>query len=253
MTSNRLVIAYLALTAVLLALGLPATLPRIAAHGAVIYLILRLQPRPLFLFPLLIPLYSEVETLNRIVSGTFYDAPVQQLEAALFATSPALWLSQQLPYRPLSEWLHLTYLLYYVLLPILVLRLPPDKADKATFLGLGTLFTCFLIQVCFPVQGPRPLWPDIDPSCQGLFWSLTHEVSQRGAVDGAAFPSGHVAFSTAALLAAWRYDRTMFWAYLPITLSIALATVYGRFHYAVDALAGLAVAFLWAWLVGRKS
>lgn len=248
MSPNRLVIAYLALTGALLLLGLPATLPRIAGHVALILLIQKLRPRPLFLYPLLIPLYAELETLNRLVSGTFYDAPVQELEMALFASSPALWLSQQLPYRPLSEWLHLTYLLYYILLPVLVLRLPPKQAEEATFTGLATLFSCFLIQVFLPVQGPRPLYPDIAPSCQGFFWSLTHAVSRTGAVDGAAFPSGHVAFSTAALLAAWRYDRKMFWLYLPVTLSIAVATVYGRFHYAVDVLAGWAVAFFWAGL-----
>lgn len=250
--SNRLTVIYLAVSAALLGPGLPETAPRILAHLACMALIQKLQPRPIFLFPLLIPLYAELEPLNRILSGTYHDGRVLGWENALFGTSPALWLPERLPYRALSEWLHLTYLLYYLLLPVLVLRLSGEKADRVAFQGLGTLFTCFLIEAFFPVQGPRPLWPPLPESAQGFFWSLTHAVSQRGAVDGAAFPSGHVAFSTAAALAAWRYDRKLFAVYLLIALSIALATVYGRFHYAVDVLAGWSVAFLWAYLARAK-
>ncbi len=41
---------------------------------------------------------------------------------------------------------------------------------------------------------------------------------------------------------ALRYWRALGWVLLPFTAGLILAVVYGQFHYAVDALAGLVVA-----------
>jgi membrane-associated phospholipid phosphatase len=62
-----------------------------------------------------------------------------------------------------------------------------------------------------------------------------------GRVHGAAFPSAHVAGSMVAILASWRYRRWLFWLCLPFFASMCVATVYGRYHYVADVLAGLAV------------
>jgi hypothetical protein len=43
---------------------------------------------------------------------------------------------------------------------------------------------------------------------------------------------------------ALRYWRTLGLVLLPFTAGLILAVVYGQFHYAVDALAGLVVAAL---------
>ncbi len=259
---DTLVRFYLGLTAAFLVLGLshpPAghtsgeLVLRILWHVAVILLIPRLGAgwlARLYPFVLLIPIYSELEVLNRILSGVYYDATVLAWETRLLGPSPAAWLSQVLPYRLLSEWLHMCYLLYYVFMPILVLRLrqlgQTQAAEQATFTGLATIYSCYLVVMFFPVQGPRPLWPPLDPACQGIFWSLCHALTSNGAVDGGAFPSTHVAFSSAAALAAWRYHPGWRWLYCFLALSIALATVYGRLHYMVDVLAGWAVALAWA-------
>ncbi len=261
---DRLVQAYLTLTAGFLSLGLihPPTghnatelVLRILWHLAAIWLIPRLGGGLFRLYPffLLIPMYSELEIQNRILSGVYYDGTVLAWETRLFGASPAAWLSQVLPYRLLSDWLHFCYLLYYLLLPLLTLRLRqqgrPGAAEQATFTGLATLYTCYLVAVFFPVQGPRPLWPALEPACQGLFWQLCHRLVDNGAVDGAAFPSSHVAWATASALAAWRARCGLTGLYLLIALSISFATVYGRFHYLVDVPAGWAAALGWA-LVG---
>jgi membrane-associated phospholipid phosphatase len=51
-----------------------------------------------------------------------------------------------------------------------------------------------------------------------------------------------VAASVVAAGMALRYWRPLGWALLPFTAGLVLAVVYGQFHYAVDALAGLVVA-----------
>src|SRR6185503_2069928 len=66
----------------------------------------------------------------------------------------------------------------------------------------------------------------------------------RGDSWGAAFPSSHVAASVVATGMALRYWRALGLVLLPFTAGLILAVVYGQFHYAVDALAGLIVAAL---------
>jgi membrane-associated phospholipid phosphatase len=43
-------------------------------------------------------------------------------------------------------------------------------------------------------------------------------------------------------LVAWRHQRRLAYLLVPITGSVIIATVYGRFHYVLDTLAGAALA-----------
>jgi membrane-associated phospholipid phosphatase len=67
-----------------------------------------------------------------------------------------------------------------------------------------------------------------------------------GSSRGTAFPSSHVAASVVASLCALRFQRPLGVAVAASTVGLALGTVYGGFHYAVDALAGGIVGFA-AW------
>jgi membrane-associated phospholipid phosphatase len=59
-----------------------------------------------------------------------------------------------------------------------------------------------------------------------------------------------------AICASWRYRRWLFWTCLPSFVSMCVATVYGRYHYIADVLAGIVVGsigFLAGnWLMQRK-
>ena len=67
-------------------------------------------------------------------------------------------------------------------------------------------------------------------------------VLDQGDSWGAAFPSSHVAGAVVATLCALRFWRPLGLVLLPLTIGLIFAVVYGQFHYAVDAVAGLAVA-----------
>jgi hypothetical protein len=45
-------------------------------------------------------------------------------------------------------------------------------------------------------------------------------------------------------LVAWRHQRRLAYLLVPITGSVMTATVYGRFHYVLDTLAGAALAIV---------
>jgi membrane-associated phospholipid phosphatase len=56
------------------------------------------------------------------------------------------------------------------------------------------------------------------------------------------FPSMHVAISFLVWLYAWRNSRTLFWAVSPLILSLWVSTVYLRYHYLIDVVAGFLLA-----------
>ena len=51
------------------------------------------------------------------------------------------------------------------------------------------------------------------------------------------------------LFCAFRFSRRLSYALTPLILSICVATVYGRYHYALDVLAGMLMAGFGCWLI----
>lgn len=62
------------------------------------------------------------------------------------------------------------------------------------------------------------------------------------------FPSLHVGISFLVWLYAYRNSKKLFWLLSPLVLSLWVSTVYLRYHYLVDILAGLILAPLCFWL-----
>jgi membrane-associated phospholipid phosphatase len=65
------------------------------------------------------------------------------------------------------------------------------------------------------------------------------------------FPSAHVSGAFASAFAMWRIFADKPWlrgGVLIYACLVSVATVYGRYHYAVDAFAGLAVAVVAVWV-----
>lgn len=56
------------------------------------------------------------------------------------------------------------------------------------------------------------------------------------------FPSLHVAISFVVWLYAWRNSKRLFWILSPFILSLWVSTVYLRYHYLIDCVAGLVLA-----------
>jgi membrane-associated phospholipid phosphatase len=59
-----------------------------------------------------------------------------------------------------------------------------------------------------------------------------------------AFPSGHTMVTVFCLIVAYRESRKLYRAWLPIAVLLIAATIYCRFHYVVDVIAGLGLAFV---------
>jgi membrane-associated phospholipid phosphatase len=196
-------------------------------------------------------LYAELATLNRFLTERFFDGVVQGWDQALFFSQPSIELSNWLPSFLLSETLHLGYFAYYAIVPSALIGVYLTRgfaaAHRAAFTTALAFFLCYVTFAVFPVAGPRYEFEAIGGALgEGTFYRIVHAVLEGGSSQGTAFPSSHIAASLAAVLGAGREDRRWLWLLLIPEIALAVGTVYGRFHYAIDAVAGVGYA-LAAW------
>ena len=195
---------------------------------------------------LVVALYSAVGSINE-ARGQAYDAIVQSWEQALFASQPSReWIRRA--GAPWLAWpLHLGYLAYYpivVLAPgVLWLTGRRDAMQRVLARIMAAFYVCYVAFLVFPVAGPRYAFPPADNTATATAVArVAAGLLETFAAWGTAFPSSHVAASVTAVAAAFRESRALGWTLLPPALLLVAGAVYGQFHYAVDVLAGVAVA-----------
>jgi membrane-associated phospholipid phosphatase len=216
---------------------------------------------PLLLIPVF---YTQLGVIGLSV-GDARDAIVQGWEATLFGGPLSVTWRERMPSPVLSSLLHLCYFAHYFVymgVPLwLYLRAGREPCERALFGITLAFYVCFLVAAVFPVAGPWYAYAHpAGPAGAVAPARLVHALLDAGASYGTAFPSSHVAASWAAVLLAVRDARRLALGLAPVVLGLALGTVYGQFHYAVDACAGAAVALAcWlatdpfrAWLASRR-
>ncbi len=198
---------------------------------------------PVMVFPLF---YKEVEFLAAAFGNWGLTEPIRSLEANLFQGHPSLYLSERWSWVPLSEYLHFCYFSFMVMLPVLggywYGRGHMLAFRELLFLVGVAFYGSYLFFILFPVDSPFYLAdPPEGPIADYFFYNLVHEISSRGGARGGAFPSTHVSASIIVLIVAWKRQRRLAYLLLPMVLGVMVATVYGRFHYVLDTIAGLAL------------
>ena len=198
--------------------------------------------------------WAELGPLQALRGQPSHDAAVQALDLAIFRTHwQAIWMTA-MPARWLSELMHFCYFLYYFLLaipPVVIAVVGGVRAFRSTVLGLMlTYLTCFAFYLVYPVYGPRVMAPAPPAAPEGFFQSWVDRARESGDSPGTAFPSSHVAGTFTVAWLVWRWlGRRWGVVLVGIAVAVALATVYTRNHYAIDALVGaLWIVPLQAWI-----
>ena len=131
-----------------------------------------------------------------------------------------------------------------------VLYLHRKRAVAGQFLFvyiLGTLLAYAMIP-WFPSEPPRVVFPLIDgPQVLTALRRYNLAVLAHAGIHAGVFPSAHVSstFSVAwGMFAALPEQKRFGWVFLLYATSVAVATIYGRYHFAVDAVAGIAVSIV---------
>ena len=177
------------------------------------------------------------------------DRPVLAAEQAFFGIQPTLWMERFVS-PPLTEWLMFSYVIYLVIYPLvagLVFFKHGEGALEDYLFTLGIVnLACDLGFILFPVA--RPLWymPEAYavPLQGGLFTFLGDFIRAHAHQAGGSIPSPHCAVATVMWLTARRYVRPWFHILGPVILSLYVSTVYCRYHYVTDSVAGLALGII---------
>jgi len=197
--------------------------------------------------PLFGILFKEVELLAAAIGDWSLTGRIQHLEEHIFGGQPAEYLSEAVAWVPLSEYLHFAYISYLALVPV-VGGIWYATGRRQAFRELILLFSAtmaisYVFFILWPVDSPYYLLePPGEPLAGNFFYELVHFVSDRGGARGGAFPSAHVSIACIVWLVAWTRDRRIAYWLTPLVAGILVATVYGRFHYVLDVLAGVALA-----------
>jgi membrane-associated phospholipid phosphatase len=146
--------------------------------------------------------------------------------------------------------LELSYILVYAIpyfsLGVLYAYHRQDRVDRFLFPFALAVLVAFALFPYFPSEPPRTVFPGQDfPSWMSVFRRLNLDMLGAYGIHTSVFPSAHAsgAFCAAFAMRLALPEKKWVWRFLLVmAVLIATVTVYGRYHYLADALAGLAIA-----------
>jgi membrane-associated phospholipid phosphatase len=244
---------YIAIVAAVLRKGLPPASRVRAVGGSVAGLLLTAAsataPYQPFLHGWLLP--PLLLFLSYWTSGLLFVAPMQRIET-LFAFIDRVvrvrGVGAKAPIR-LAEFLEFSYAAVFVLIPIaLALHLefaPTPDVDRFWTVILVTDFICFAMLPWIQTRPPRSL--EIGEPWASSFRRFNLQFLGSASIQMNTFPSGHAAEALAAALLVSNLPSGLFLWMLFNAAAVSAGAVFGRYHYAIDALAGWVVAIaVWA-------
>ncbi len=213
-------------------------------------------PLPLYIF-----FFEELGGLVHAIFPGWFDRWLIAFDYNFAGVHPSLWLARfaSPALNDFMQFAYMTYFLYLVILPA-ILYAQRDRVAFWTVMASTAVahYSVYVIAVLLPVESPYYSLAGLQTNTlAGGYCTAVIDLIERFArVHGAAFPSAHVAGSMVAILASWRYRRWLFWVCLPFFASMCISTVYGRYHYMADVLAGIAVGTMGfsvgTWLTQRR-
>jgi hypothetical protein len=179
-------------------------------------------------------------------SGLLFIAPMPRAERFLADLDARLRIHEiaaRMP-RPLVELLEFAYAGVYPLIPIaLYLALGQGVSpDRFWTTILVTDYICFGMLPWVQTRPPRAV--GLEAPWRSSWRAVNLRMLSAGSVQVNTFPSGHAAEALAcALIVTGGPPPVVAWMFFNAA-AISAGTVFGRYHYAADALAGWAVALL---------
>ena len=179
------------------------------------------------------------------MTAPFYRSPSPRLEAWLMRYDDAIGVDRWRPAAP--AWIKTAVeLAYQGCYPFMIAAaIPAFLASSSAFdwhwtLVLAAELACYVMLPWLQARPPR----EIRKTHDGALRRFNQAFMDRMSVRATTIPSGHVAGPIAATLSVWMIAPAWGPWLLAGALLIAAATVIGRYHYAVDAVLGLAAGII---------
>jgi membrane-associated phospholipid phosphatase len=235
----------------------------IALHGAGIGLVILLAKvmaprfgragqfvRSWYPVALITTTFKELEYLIPRLHPRDFDWQLAAIDYRIFGVHPTLWL-ERLHIPLLTEIFQIIYATYYFYPVILGAVLWRKgwfvKFYFWVFILMVGFYLSYLGYVAVPAIGPRFILADqqtIPLSGVFLFDTIRGTLDRAEGITRDCFPSGHTEITLLVLYYAWKFHRRTFWWMLVPCSAIILSTVYLRYHYVIDVVAGFVAAGL---------
>ena len=208
--------------------------------------------------------FEEIGLIVHSIFPGWFDEYLIKADYAMFGAHPTVWIEQFSNYW-VNQYMQLVYTSYYLLTIGLGAYLwfrnggvrnrgiRDRREDFAEFITstCAAYYLCYVIFVLIPIESPHHTLRHLQQVelAGGPVTDLINLIEKHcGRVHGGAFPSAHVAGSVVVLISAWRFAPRAGDCLTPLVLSICVATVYGRYHYVMDVLAGILMAVVGCWM-----
>jgi membrane-associated phospholipid phosphatase len=193
-------------------------------------------------------------SLGALIAGihpTTFDTQLIAIDHAIFGVHPTVWL-ERLINPLLTGLLQFAYISYYFIpLSLGVVLIAKGRFGEFEEVLFGILLCFYLSYIGYllvPAIGPRFTLSHLQTG--GLQGSPFIEMIQdtlnaleKNKTD--AFPSGHTAVSLMCLYYAWKMrENKLFAVLIPVVTGLLISTVYLRYHYVIDVIAGIALTGL---------
>ena len=193
--------------------------------------------------------YFEHHYLVPLVNPHDIDELLINIDRYLFMGNDPTVLLESFTLPILTEFLEIAYVSYY-LLPTAFMLLLYFKGKRLEFhastaMILLSLYICYLGYYAFPAIGPRFTLDHLQSMpLSGLFTYdyIRTMILEVSGVTRDCCPSGHTFVSMTTALLAYRYLKPFFKTAFVWASLIVVSTVYLRYHYVIDVIAGLILA-----------
>lgn len=208
--------------------------------------------RTVFIVTLLSSFFQLREILPAVSPWTD-DASIYAFDLRVFGFEASVALDRFVN-RTTTEWFAFFYFLYFLILSVHVLPIVYWNKDTVLLgrFAIGTLLMFLTAHVVYMiVPGYGPYWYLKGTFAHelegGTFWQLVRETVDAGGAQKDIFPSLHTAAPTFFAIFSFRHRRLIPFKYSwPLVAFLAtqiiIATMFLRWHYLIDIVAGLTLA-----------
>jgi membrane-associated phospholipid phosphatase len=194
-------------------------------------------------------LFNTLEPLIQALRGGPRDEWLMAADRFLFGVDVTVW-AQRLVRPWLNDLFYGFYSTYYFIsltLGFVLWHRSRPAARRFVFTLMVVYYVSWTGYFIIPALGPRFAQAaeyTVSLTTTPIARTINDTINNMEKTKFDVFPSGHTMISVAVLIVAWRRARDVFWVLLPIATGLVISTVYCRYHYVIDVIAGMTLAFV---------
>ena len=203
-------------------------------------------------FAFCISIYTNMHDMVHLVNPNDVDASLIAWDDYLLGFQPAIYLEPFIT-AELTDFMYFSYssFLIYILLFTMYLYVKKKKvAFRETLVSvILTFYIGYIGYVVFPAVGPKFTMSHLfETSLSGTFvtdrlsFLINYEISEYTRRD--CFPSLHNGVILLIQLFAFKHEKIYAYLFFPFAIALFISTLYLRYHYFVDMIAGFLLAII---------